>query len=79
MVPQPTDLRKEILREFHCSRFEVHPGGTKKIPLTRENSNFLKKCKMVISIENQEFSRSRMTKRTFPLKLSHKIELPRRI
>ena len=22
-------LRKEILNEFHCSRFAVHPGGTK--------------------------------------------------
>ena len=29
VVPQLTDLRKEILREFHCSRFVVHPGGTK--------------------------------------------------
>ena len=29
VVPQLTDLRKEILREFHCSRFSVHPGGTK--------------------------------------------------
>ena len=29
MVPQLTDLRKEILREFHYSRFDVHPGGTK--------------------------------------------------
>ena len=29
MVPQSTDLREEILREFHCSRFAVHPGGTK--------------------------------------------------
>ena len=27
MVPQSTDLR--ILREFHCSRFAVRPGGTK--------------------------------------------------
>ena len=34
---------------------------------------------MVISAENPEFSRSRMTKRTFPLKSSHEIELPRRI
>ena len=46
---------------------------------TRENSNFLKKGKMVISVENPEFSRSWMTKRTFPLKSSHEIELPRRI
>ena len=28
MVPQLTDLREEILREFHYSRFAVHPGGT---------------------------------------------------
>ena len=26
-VPQLIDLREEILREFHCSRFAVHPGG----------------------------------------------------
>ena len=29
MVPHLTDLGEEILREFHCSRFTVHPGGTK--------------------------------------------------
>ena len=29
MVPQSADLREEILREFHCSHFAVHPGGTK--------------------------------------------------
>ena len=29
MVPQSTDLREEILREFHCSRFTMHPGSTK--------------------------------------------------
>ena len=29
VVPQLTDLREEILKEFHCSRFAVHPGGTK--------------------------------------------------
>ena len=28
-VPQLIDLREEILREFHYSRFAVHPGGTK--------------------------------------------------
>ena len=27
VVPQLTDLREEILKEFHCSRFAVHPGG----------------------------------------------------
>ena len=29
VVPQLTDLREEILREFHCSRFTVHPGVMK--------------------------------------------------
>ena len=29
MVPQRTNLREEILREFYYSRFVVHPGGTK--------------------------------------------------
>ena len=29
VVPQSTDLREKILREFHYSRFSVHPGGTK--------------------------------------------------
>ena len=29
MVPQLTDLREDILKEFHCSRFVVHLGGTK--------------------------------------------------
>ena len=29
VVPQLANLREEILREFHCSRFVVHPGGTK--------------------------------------------------
>ena len=29
VVPQLTDLREEILRDFHCSRFSVHPGGMK--------------------------------------------------
>ena len=29
VVPQLIDLREEILREFHCSRFIVHLDGTK--------------------------------------------------
>ena len=29
MFPQLEDLRKEILRKFHCSRFAMHLGGTK--------------------------------------------------
>ena len=29
VVPQMVDLREEILKEFHCSRFVVYPGGIK--------------------------------------------------
>ena len=29
VVPKLTDLREEILKEFHCSRFAMHPGGMK--------------------------------------------------
>ena len=29
VVPQLAYLREEILKEFHCSRFDVHPGGRK--------------------------------------------------
>ena len=32
MVPQLTDLREEILREFHYSQFVVHPLG--ETPMT---------------------------------------------
>ena len=40
---------------------------------TRENSNFRKKGKIVISVKIQNFSRSRMTKRTSPLESSREI------
>ena len=40
---------------------------------TRENSNFLENGKMVILVKIQKFSRSRMMKRTSPLKLSCEI------
>ena len=46
---------------------------------TRENSNFLKKGKMVISIKIWNFFRSWMTKRTSPLESSREIYLSRRI
>ena len=29
VVPQLEDLREDIMREFNCSRFVVHLGGTK--------------------------------------------------
>ena len=40
---------------------------------TRENYNFLKNGKIVISIKIQNFSRSRMMKRISPLESSRKI------
>ena len=40
---------------------------------TREKSNFLKKGKTVILVKIQNFSRSRMTKRTSSLESSHEI------
>ena len=45
-------------------------GGKCKTP---ENSNFLKKDKMVISVKIQNCSRSRMTKQTSPLESSREI------
>ena len=29
MVPESKDLREEIIKEFHCSCFAIHLGGTK--------------------------------------------------
>ena len=29
VVPHLKNLREEILKEFHCSLFFMHPGGTK--------------------------------------------------
>ena len=29
VVPQSEDLKEEILKEFHYSRFTMHLGGTK--------------------------------------------------
>ena len=40
---------------------------------TRENSNFIKKGKIVISVKIRNFSRSRMMKQTSPLKSSREI------
>ena len=31
VISQLADMREEILREFHCSCFTVHSGGSKKI------------------------------------------------
>ena len=57
------------VREFQ-GRNSVKGGGNVK---PEKNSIFLKKGKIVISVENRKFSRSRMTKRTAPLNSSRKI------
>ena len=44
-----------------------------RICKTRENSNFLKRVKMVILVKTQNFSRSRMMKQTSLLELSREI------
>ena len=54
VVPQSTELREEILREFHCSRFALHPGGTKMyhdlrhqyywIRMKRHVGDFVRRC-----------------------------------
>ena len=48
------ELREEILREFHCSRFVVHPGGTKmyhnlhrqyyRSGMKRHVGDFMRRC-----------------------------------
>ena len=54
VVPQLTDFREEILREFHCSRFAVHPGSTKMYQdlhlqyywsgMKRQIGDFVRRC-----------------------------------
>ena len=56
MVPQLTDMIEEILREFHYSRFVVHPSGTKMYrdlhrqyywsEMKRHVGDFVRRCLM---------------------------------
>ena len=68
--------RKEIVRFSSRSRNDGRNGDLKT---SRQDVkpvkilNFLKKGKMVISVKIQNFSRSRMTKRTSPLESSPEI------
>ena len=64
------------VREFRGQNCVKGGGGDVK---PEKNSIFLKKGKMVISVENRKFSRSRMTKRIMQLNSSHEIKLPRKI
>ncbi|RVW70653.1 Retrovirus-related Pol polyprotein from transposon 17.6 [Vitis vinifera] len=36
-VPNDEDLRRELLEEVHCSKFAIHPGGTKMYKDLRQN------------------------------------------
>ena len=36
-VPNDGDLRRELLKEAHCSRLVIHPGGTKMYKDLRQN------------------------------------------
>ena len=54
VVPQLIELREDILKEFHCSRFAVHPGGMKMYPdlrlqcywsgMKRHVGDFVRRC-----------------------------------
>ncbi|RVX00153.1 Retrovirus-related Pol polyprotein from transposon 17.6 [Vitis vinifera] len=36
-VPNDEDLRRKLLKEAHCSKFAIHPGGTKMYKDLRQN------------------------------------------
>ena len=69
VVPQLTDLRDEILREFHYSRFVVHPGGTKIYQdlrrqyywsgMKRRVGDFVRRCltRQQVKVEHQKPAR----------------------
>ena len=69
VVPQLTDLREEILREFICSRFAVHPGGTKMYQdlrrqyywsgMKRQVGDFVRRCLTCqqVKAEHQKLTR----------------------
>ena len=60
---------------FYGEEPESLPNGQndESICKTRENSNFLKNGKMVISVKIHNFSRSQMMKRATPLESSREI------
>ena len=47
MVPQSVDLREKILKEFHCSHFVMHPGGTEMYHDLRRQYNWSRMKKQV--------------------------------
>ena len=69
------------MKDYICTRLDVYVHGIsgrnsflrRGECKTRENSNFLKKGKIVISVKIRNFSRFQMTKLTSPLKSSREI------
>ena len=63
MVPQLTYLKEEILRQFHCCRFTVHPGGTKMYQdlrrqyywsgIKRHVGDFVRRCLMCQQVKTE--------------------------
>ena len=53
VVPQLTDLVEDILREFHSSRFAVHPSGTKMYPDLRHQYYWSRMKRHVIDFVRQ--------------------------
>ena len=70
MAPQLTDLREEILREFHCSRFSVHLGGTKMYQdlrrqyywsgMKRHVGDFVRRCLMCQHVKAEHHKPARL-------------------
>ena len=68
------DLSEVKIGEFGLDfKVVIKTGGWWFACETLRKSNFLKNGKIVISVKIRKFSRSRMTKRTFPLKSSREI------
>ena len=75
MVPRLAKLREEILREFHYSRFAVHPGGTKMYRdlrhqyywsgMKRHVEDFVRRC-----LTCQQIKAQRPTRLLQPLKVA---------
>ena len=77
--PLPTKFRMPQIEAFNGTKDPVDHLNTYKNQMeelhceTPENSNFLKNGKILISVKIQNFTRSRMTKRSSPLESTRKI------
>ena len=70
VVPQLTDLREEILWEFHYSRFSVHPGGMKMYQdlrhqyywsgMKRHVGDFVRRCLMCQQVKVEHHKSARL-------------------